>query len=95
LQLAAGYSFGRRKPQGSRSPLPLSAVHINGKHCSAVLLNIDHGGERPESIPHSLFEGGHVTRDIPSLLTQGGFQIEEMKTGGRAKFPKSWTYWFW
>ncbi len=41
LQLAAGYSLGHTQPQGSRPPLPLSTVHINDKHCPAVLLNID------------------------------------------------------
>jgi SAM-dependent methyltransferase len=51
--------------------------------------------ERTEPISQWLFEGCHVTRDIPSLLTQGGFQIEEMKTGYLAKFPKAWTYCFW
>src|ERR1700730_12805976 len=51
--------------------------------------------ERTEPIPHWLFEGCHITRDIPSLLTQGGFQIEEMETCYLAKFPKSWTYCFW
>ncbi len=51
--------------------------------------------ERTEPIPHWLFEGCHITRDIPSLLTQGGFQIEEMETAYLAKFPKSWTYCFW
>src|SRR5229473_990428 len=30
LRLAAGYLLGRTQSQGSRSPLPLSTVHING-----------------------------------------------------------------
>jgi len=51
--------------------------------------------KRTEPIPHWLFEGCHITRDIPSLLTQGGFQIEQMETAYLAKFPKSWTYCFW
>jgi SAM-dependent methyltransferase len=51
--------------------------------------------ERTEPIPHWLFEGCHITRDIPSLLTQGGFQIEHMETAYLSKFPKSWTYCFW
>src|SRR5262249_1557826 len=34
-----------------------------------------------EPIPHWVFEGCHVTRDIPSLITQGGFKIEEMGNG--------------
>ena len=51
--------------------------------------------ERSEPIPHWLFEGCHVTRDIPSLISQGGFQIDQMETAYVAKFPKSWTYCFW
>ena len=48
-----------------------------------------------EPIPHWLFEGCHVTRDIPSLITSGGFQMEQMERAYLAPFPKSWTYCFW
>jgi len=51
--------------------------------------------KRSEPIPHWLFEGCHVTRDIPSLITSGGFQMEQMETAYLAPFPKSWTYCFW
>jgi len=51
--------------------------------------------KRSEPIPHWLFEGCHVTRDIPSLISSGGFHIEQMETGYLAPFPKSWTYCFW
>ena len=51
--------------------------------------------KRSEPIPHWLFEGCHVTRDIPSLVTNGGFHIEQMETAYLAPFPKSWTYCFW
>jgi hypothetical protein len=51
--------------------------------------------ERTEPIPYWLFEGCHITRDIPSLLKQGGFQIEQVETAYLSKFPKSWTYCFW
>jgi len=51
--------------------------------------------KRSEPIPHWLFEGCHVTRDIPSLITNGGFHIEQMETAYLAPFPKSWTYCFW
>jgi SAM-dependent methyltransferase len=56
---------------------------------------IEHWQRRTEPITRFVFEGCHVTRDIPSLITQGGFQIEQMKTGYLARFPKSWTYCFW
>jgi uncharacterized protein YyaL (SSP411 family) len=35
---------------------------------------------RVSPIPHYLFEGCHVTRDIPSLITSGGFQIVQIET---------------
>lgn len=48
-----------------------------------------------EPIPHWLFEGCHVTRDIPSLITNGGFQIDQIEMAYLAPFPRSWTYCFW
>jgi SAM-dependent methyltransferase len=48
-----------------------------------------------EPIPHWVFEGCHLTRDIPSLITRGGFEIERMETAYLAEFPKSWTYCWW
>ncbi len=51
--------------------------------------------EWSEPIPHWLFEGCHVTREIPALLEGGGFRIEHMDTAYLAEFPKSWTHCFW
>ncbi len=48
-----------------------------------------------QPIHHRLFEGLYLTRDIPSLITQGGFQIEQMDTAYLARFPKSWAYCCW
>jgi SAM-dependent methyltransferase len=48
-----------------------------------------------EPIAHWLFEGCHVTRDIPALVEDGGFRIEQMETGYLARFPKSWAHCFW
>jgi len=41
------------------------------------------------------FEGCHVTRHIPSLLTSCGFSIDRLDEGYLAPFPKSGTYCFW
>jgi ubiquinone/menaquinone biosynthesis C-methylase UbiE len=41
------------------------------------------------------FEGCHVTRDIPSLITQGGFEVRQIETGYLAPFPKCGSYCFW
>jgi hypothetical protein len=35
---------------------------------------------RVSPIPHYHFEGCHVTRDIPSLITRGGFQLVQIET---------------
>ncbi len=48
-----------------------------------------------EPIPHWIFEGCRITRDIPSLITQGGFNIEQIETAYLAPFPKSWSYCWW
>jgi len=41
------------------------------------------------------FEGCHVTRDIPGLIRDGGFEIEQMDTGYLAPFPKTGSHCFW
>jgi SAM-dependent methyltransferase len=48
-----------------------------------------------EPVTRFVFEGCHVTRDIPSLIETGGFRIDDLQTGYLAPFPKSWTYCFW
>jgi SAM-dependent methyltransferase len=50
---------------------------------------------RLEPLHHWLFQGLYLTRDIPSLLVQGGFQIEQMQSGYLAHFPKSLSYCWW
>jgi ubiquinone/menaquinone biosynthesis C-methylase UbiE len=51
--------------------------------------------EWSEPIPHWLFEGCHVTRDIPALIESSSFRIEQMETAYLAGFPKSWTHCWW
>jgi len=51
--------------------------------------------KRLEPIHRWLFQGLYLTRDIPSLITQGGFQIQQMETGYMAQFPKSSSYCWW
>ena len=48
-----------------------------------------------EPFSHWLFQGLYLTRDIPSLLLQGGFQFKHMEMGYLAQFPKSLTYCWW
>jgi ubiquinone/menaquinone biosynthesis C-methylase UbiE len=48
-----------------------------------------------EPLAHWLFQGLYLTRNIPSLITQYGFQIKQMDMGYLAQFPKSLTYCWW
>jgi SAM-dependent methyltransferase len=50
---------------------------------------------RLEPICHWLFQGLFLTRDIPSSLDKGGFQIRQMEQGYVAQFPKSLSYCWW
>jgi SAM-dependent methyltransferase len=51
--------------------------------------------ERSEPLFGWVFEGCHVTRDIPSLIAKGGFNIEQIEAGYLAPFPKSGSYCWW
>jgi SAM-dependent methyltransferase len=51
--------------------------------------------KRLEPLHHWLFQGLYLTRDIPALLVQSGFQIEQIETGYLAQFPKSSSYCWW
>ena len=51
--------------------------------------------KRLEPLHRWLFQGLSLTRDIPALLMQGGFQISQMEMGYIAEFPKSSTYCWW
>lgn len=51
--------------------------------------------KRLEPIARRLFQGLYLTRDIPALVRQGGFHIEQMETAYLARFPKSLSYCWW
>jgi SAM-dependent methyltransferase len=51
--------------------------------------------KRLEPLHHWLFQGLYLTRNIPSLLIQGGFQINKIETGYLTTFPKSSSYCWW
>lgn len=42
-----------------------------------------------------VFEGCHVTRDIPALIRNGGFMIARIDAGYVSPFPKSGSYCWW
>jgi ubiquinone/menaquinone biosynthesis C-methylase UbiE len=51
--------------------------------------------EHWEPVAYRLFDGLHLSRDIPFLLTQGGFDVEQVESMYLAAFPKSWTFCVW
>lgn len=57
--------------------------------------NVQRWQKRIEPLFQYAFEGCHITRDIPSLVTKGGFKIEQMERGYLAPFPKSGSFCFW
>ena len=48
-----------------------------------------------EPLHHWLFQGLSLTRDIPALLREGGFEIEQMEQRYISQFPKSLSYCWW
>jgi ubiquinone/menaquinone biosynthesis C-methylase UbiE len=51
--------------------------------------------ERWEPIHHRVFAGLYLTRDMPSLIAEGGFEVERAEAVYLAAFPKSWTHCWW
>ena len=58
-------------------------------------ISVQRWQKRLEPIFHTLFQGLHLTRNIPSLLRDGGFHIEQIQAGYLVSFPKSSTYCWW
>ena len=56
---------------------------------------VQHRQRQLEPVFHSLFQGLRLTRDIPALLVQGGFQVKQIEKGYLAQFPKSASYCWW
>ena len=51
--------------------------------------------KRLEPLCRWLFQGLYLTRDILSLLVEGGFEIRQIEQGYIAQFPKSLSYCWW
>jgi len=51
--------------------------------------------KRLEPVHRWLFQGLYLTRDIPELIREAGFQIEQMQSGYLTPFPKSSSYCWW
>jgi ubiquinone/menaquinone biosynthesis C-methylase UbiE len=48
-----------------------------------------------EPVHLRMFEGLYLTRDIPSLLEEGGLRLLDVETGYLAPFPKCWSHCCW
>lgn len=51
--------------------------------------------KRLEPLCQQLFQGLFLTRNIPSLISQGDFKVTEINEGYLAQFPKSLSYCWW
>jgi ubiquinone/menaquinone biosynthesis C-methylase UbiE len=51
--------------------------------------------KRLEPLCRKLFQGLYLTRNIPSLIAQGGFEIIQINADYLAQFPKSLSYCWW
>lgn len=65
------------------------------EHGLAPDVSVQRWQKRTEPLFRWAFEGCHVTRNIPQLIAEGGFRIEELQQGYMAPFPKCGSYCFW
>lgn len=81
--------------RGIRRVLKPSGTLIFFEHGLSPDAKVQRWQRRCEPINRRVFEGCHLTRDIPSLLEQAGFNIEQMQTAYLVQFPKAWTHCWW
>ena len=58
-------------------------------------LRVQRSQKRLEPVCRWLFQGLYLTRNIPALIVQHDFEINQIKSGYIAKFPKSLSYCWW
>lgn len=81
--------------EGVKRVLKPAGQLIFFEHGRAPDSKVQRWQRRCEPIHRHLFGGCRLTLDIPSLLTQAGFQIQQMEAAYIANFPKPWTYCWW
>jgi ubiquinone/menaquinone biosynthesis C-methylase UbiE len=81
--------------QGLRRILKTSGKFIFFEHGLSPDDAVERWQRRIEPLFQCVFEGCHVTRNIPALIEQGGFKVEQMDVGYLAPFPKCGSYCFW
>jgi len=85
----------REALQGIRRVLKPGGQFIFFEHGRSPDPRVRRWQERSEPITRWLFEGCHVTRDIPALLEESGFRIDRMESAYLADFPKAWSHCWW
>jgi len=81
--------------KGLRRVLKPNGKFIFFEHGLAPDVSVQRWQQRTEPFFQWAFEGCHVTRDIPTLISQAGFVIEKVENGYIAPFPKSGSYCWW
>jgi SAM-dependent methyltransferase len=81
--------------EGMRRVLRPGGKMLFCEHGAAPDAGVAKWQRRIEPIWKPIAGGCHLTRDIPDLLRQGGFEIEQMETGYLPKSPKwsAFNYW--
>src|SRR5262245_16539161 len=85
----------REALQGIRRVLKPDGRFIFFEHGRSPDPRVRRWQEWSEPITRWLFEGCHVTRDVPALLEDSGFRIDQMESAYLADFPKSWSHCWW
>ena len=81
--------------KGVRRVLKPNGKFIFFEHGLAPDVSVQLWQRRTEPLFQWAFEGCHVTRDIPKLISEAGFVIEKVENGYLAPFPKSGSFCWW
>jgi ubiquinone/menaquinone biosynthesis C-methylase UbiE len=81
--------------QGLRRVLKPGGKFIFFEHGLSPDAAVQGWQKRTEPLFQWAFEGCHVTREVPALITEGGFELEQLDAGYLAPFPKSGSYCWW
>ena len=81
--------------QGLRRVLKPGGKFIFFEHGLSPDAAVQRWQKRTEPLFQWAFEGCHVTRDIPALISKSGFKLEQIEAGYVSPFPKSGSYCWW
>jgi len=81
--------------QGLRIVLKPGGKFIFFEHGLSPDAAVQRWQKRTEPFFQWAFEGCHVTRNIPALISKSGFKLEQIDAGYVSPFPKSGSYCWW